>query len=254
MNSTETAQAFQVCVLDDFAVTAARRFVNFCIGRIHTQGRIHVALTGGRTARLVYEALARPEVREGLDVSAVEFWQGDERSVPPAHPDSNWGMAEGAFLDAAGVPEANRHRMRAEAQDLNAAAVEYEQLLRDRLPQTDGLPALDLLLLGMGDDGHTASLFPGTAALDEKHRLVVPNAVPQLSTTRLTITYPLINAACAVWILATGGQKAEMAKRALEARDSNLPVVHVVPTSGPLTWLLDQEAAGRLASRTVNYG
>jgi 6-phosphogluconolactonase len=254
MSSTETAQAFQVCVLEAFAATAAKRFVNCCIGLIHQRGRIHVGLTGGNTVREFYAALARPEIREDLDVTAIEFYEGDERAVGPTHPDSNWGMAESMFLNPAGVPDNNRHRMAGEAGDLDEAAREYEELLWKRLPRKGGLPSFDLLLLGMGEDGHTASLFPGTAALAETRRLVVANEVPQHHTTRLTITYPTINAARAVWILASGEQKAEMAHRALELRDPNLPITHVVPRWGSMTWLLDRPAASQLAAHTIING
>jgi len=252
--TTETAQAFQVCLLDNFAETAARRFINCCVGLLHQRGRIHVALTGGGTARQVYEALARPDIREEhVDFSAIDFYQGDERPVGPAHPDSNWGMAETTFLDAVGVPPENRHRMRGEAVDLDEAAREYEDLLSRNLPREQGVPAFDLLLLGMGADGHTASLFPGTAALQETRRLVVANDVPQQQTRRLTITYPLINCARAVWILASGAQKADTVHRALALRDPALPVTGVVPTCGPITWLLDADAGSKLSPNVANY-
>lgn len=252
MSSTETAQAFQVCVFDPFAETAAKRFVNLCEAIIHRHGRARVALTGGGTAREFYEALARPEIRAGLNVNAVEFYEGDERPVGPSHPDSNWGMAERIFLDPAGVPQENRFRMAAESPDLNDAAREYEHLLRNQLRPQNGMPAFDLLLLGMGDDGHTASLFPGTAALSESARLVVPNDVPKLQTARLTITYPLINISRAVWIIISGAKKADAVQRALELRDPSLPVVGVAPRFGALVWLLDTAAASKLSRRIIN--
>jgi len=248
----EAAQAFQICVLRDFAETVAMRFVNCCVGLIHQRGRIHVALTGGGSIKPVYEALARPEMRAHLDVTAIEFYQGDERPVGPGHPDSNWGMAESTFLNPAGVPPENRHRMRGEAENLDEAAREYEELLWQKLPREHDRPAFDLLLLGMGPDGHTASLFPGTAALNERQRLVVSNAVPQLNTTRLTITYPMINAARAVWVVASGAAKADAVYRALERRDTTLPIVHVAPTYGPFIWLLDEQAGGKLAPHMIN--
>jgi 6-phosphogluconolactonase len=248
----ETAQAFQVCVLSNFAETVAMRFVNCCVGLIHQRGRIHVALTGGGSVKPVYEALAKPEMLAHLDVTAIEFYEGDERPVGPTHPDSNWGMAERTFLNPAGVPLDNRHRMRGESRNLDEAAREYEDLLWHKLPRERDLPSFDLLLLGMGPDGHTASLFPGTAALNERKRLVVSNEVPQHQTTRLTITYPMINAARAVWILASGAAKADAACRALEKRDPTLPIVHVAPTYGPFTWLLDEQAGSKLAPHTIN--
>lgn len=236
-------------ILDDFAVQAARQFVEYCKTLIEQRGRIHVGLTGGGTAQALYEALVRPEILDGLDVRAIDFYMGDERPVPPSDPQSNWGMAATTFLDPAGVPQENRHRMRAEAADLDQAAHEYERLLRDRLPQVNQTPAFDLLLLGMGADGHTASLFPGTTALEEASRLVVPNYVPKLSMNRLTFTYPLINASQAVWILASGANKAEATRRVLDGRDPTLPVTGVAPHHGMLVWLVDRSASDQLSTR-----
>jgi len=247
----KTAQAFQVCVFDDFAATAAKRFVNCCVGLLSQRGRIHVALTGGKTAEEFYRALARPEIRQPLAVEAIQFYEGDERPVGPTNPDSNWGMAESTFLDPAAVPPTNRFRMYGEAENLDEAAGQYESLLRQKLPHDGGAPAFDLLLLGMGENGHIASLFPGTAALQESERLVVANEIPQLNLTRLTITYPMINAARAVWILVSGSAKARTVHQALEARDSTLPVVHVAPRSGPLAWLLDRDAGAQLSSHVI---
>lgn len=250
MDPAEASGTSQVCILERFAEAAARRLVDHLAGRLRASGRVHVALTGGRTARQVYEALGRPEFRQALDWSAIEVYQGDERPVPPDHPDSNWGMAEKTFLDAMGVPHSNRHRMRGEAANLDEAAREYGQILEHNLPREHGAPAFDLLLLGMGPDGHTASLFPGTAALSESRRRVVANEVPQHRTMRLTITYPVINAARAVWILAGGADKADAAVRSIEGLDSSLPVTRVAPVAGALTWLLDEAAAARLGPRT----
>ncbi len=241
----------QVHVLEDFPTQAAQRFVSWCAAKISQQARIHVALTGGGTAKEFYEALARPEVRAGLDVRAIDFYEGDERPVPPSSSESNWGMAEAIFLDPAGVPAENRHRMLGEAEDLHAAAREYEHVLCEHLPRHGEVPAFDLLLLGMGANGHTASLFPETAALAERERLVVANPVPEIGMTRLTITYPMIKAAHAVWIIASGQEKAEAAYRAIELRDPLLPVTHVMPRS-PLVWLLDQAAGSKLSHRLLS--
>ncbi len=251
MSSTQTLKGFQVRIVEDFGTTVAKRIVNCCIGLIHQRGRIHVALTGGGTAREIYTALSRPDIREHLDVTAIDFYEGDERPVPPTHPDSNWGMAESLFLNPAGVPDENRHRMRGEAADLDEAAREYEALLCMKVPRQGGLSSFDLLLLGMGDDGHTASLFPGTAALTETRRLVVANEVPQHHTTRLTLTYPVLNAAQVVWVVACGAHKADAAHRAVEMRDPALPITHVLPKRGSMVWLLDRAAGSKLAPHTV---
>lgn len=237
----------EIFIFDDYAVHVARRIVTWCSAMISQQACVHVGLTGGNTARRVYEALGQAEVRGDLDVKRINFYQGDERPVPASSPDSNWGMAEQAFLDPAGVPAENRHRMNGEAADLHQAAGEYEAVLCGRLPRNGDLPAFDLLLLGVGADGHVASLFPGTAAMREMGRLVVANPVPEIQTTRLTITLPMINAARAVWLLVSGVHKAETVRRAVELRDQALPVVHVAPLTAPVTWLLDHDAAAKLS-------
>lgn len=241
-----TGQRYDVLVFDDYAAQIARRFVAECRATVGRQGVAHVGLTGGQTARQVYEALARREMRSGLDVRAIQFYQGDERAVAPVSAHSNWGMAEAAFLNEAGVPAENRHRMVGEAGDLDEAARQYEALLRSRLPSRGALPCFDLLLLGMGEDGHVASLFPGTGAVDERERLVVANFVPPMQTMRMTITYPMINAARAVWVIVTGQNKSETVRRAIEDRDAALPVCHVAPADVPVVWMLDRAAASKL--------
>jgi len=239
--------------LDNFAVEAAQLFARHCDAMIRQRlgrsdrSRIHVALTGGSAARELYRGLAQPEILAGFDASMIEFYQGDERPVAPSSPDSNWGMASATFLDPAGVPEEHRHRMHGESADLDAAAREYETLLRERLPLEDSLPIFDLVLLGMGPDGHIASLFPDTAALAETSRLVVANWVPKLNSHRLTVTYPVVNAARSIWLIVTGAEKAETVRRAIEQHDSTLPVSHITPAAGQLVWLLDQAAASTLS-------
>ncbi len=203
-----------------------------------------IALAGGSTPRRLYETLAEPAVRAQIRWERLEFFFGDERAVPPDHPDSNYGMAWRALLSQ--VP-ATAHRMQAEA----GAAAAYEELLRSRIAaRHDGFPVFDLILLGMGQDGHTASLFPGTAALHESARWVVMNDVPQLGTRRMTLTYPVINAARRVWILISGGGKREIVGQCLAARseagrEKQWPVLGVHPADGELIWWLDAVAAGR---------
>jgi 6-phosphogluconolactonase len=152
-------------------------------------------------------------------------------------------MACTALLDPASVPAENRHRMVGEATDLEAAAADYAELLADRLPSHDGVPRFDLILLGIGTDGHTASLFPNTPGAAETERFVVANQVPQLHTTRLTITFPVINAARQVWFLVTGAEKSEILRRIVRDRDPALPASRVAPVDGRCLWLVDQAAA-----------
>ncbi len=203
-----------------------------------------VALAGGSTPKRLYELLAAPPRRERVRWEDVEFFFGDERSVPPEHPDSNYGMAKRALLDH--VPS-EAHRMAAEKED----AAGYAHILADRIARRrDGCPVLDLVLLGMGDDGHTASLFPGTQALGERAAWVVMNDVPQLHTRRMTLTYPVLNAADRVWMTIAGAGKRTMVAECLAAAARNetpRPIVGVRPTAGELVWFLDKAAAGPTA-------
>ncbi len=237
-------------MLDNFATQAAGLLAERLVRDIERRGRVSVALAGGQTPLAVYEAMAQPSIRERVDFSKVEFYQGDERPVGPADPLSNWGAACRMLLDPAGVPEENRHRMLGESPDLEAAASSYEQLLRARLSQGEITPVFDLLLLGIGQDGHTASIFPGTAAMREERRLVLANYVPQLNGSRLTMTWPVINAARSVWIMIAGASKREIVTRAVAHRDPSLPVSLVRPITGRCRWLLDRAAAAGLEPTT----
>jgi 6-phosphogluconolactonase len=202
---------------------------------------VAVALSGGSTPKRLYEALAAPPLRDRVDWARLRFFFGDERSVPLGDPESNAGTALRTLL--AGVPT-ETHPMPAETGDAEA----YERLVRSRVPRRrGGVPAFDLVLLGMGADGHTASLFPGTAALAERDRLVVVNDVPALGTRRMTFTYPLLNAADRVWMLVAGADKRETLARVFAAAvrgERPYPVCGVSPAGGELVWWLDRAAAG----------
>ncbi|MCC6766750.1 MAG: 6-phosphogluconolactonase [Deltaproteobacteria bacterium] len=205
-----------------------------------------IALSGGSTPKRLYELLAAPPCRERVPWTKVELFFGDERSVPPEHPDSNYGMAKRALLDHVPV---TAHRMRAEHGDAEG----YARLLGERIARRrNGVPVLDVVLLGMGEDGHTASLFPGTAALGERARWVVMNDVPQLHTRRMTLTYPVLNAAERVWVLSAGAGKRTMVAECLAAAARGddpppRPIVGIRPTDGELIWFLDKAAAGPTA-------
>jgi 6-phosphogluconolactonase len=211
------------------------------------EGRLTIALSGGSTPKRLYEMLAQPPYRDSVRWDHLELYFGDERSVPPDHQDSNYRMAHEALLSHVTV---RAHRMHAETGEADA----YEKLVRERITETrDGIPVFDLILLGMGGDGHTASLFPGTKALDEHSRLVVMNEVPQMKTRRMTFTYPLINAARHVWALVPGADKRERVKECLEALANQpgerpYPIVGVQPTHGKLVWWLDEGSAGKAAT------
>ncbi len=225
----------------ELAEAAARAFVESAAEAIAERGRFAVALAGGSTPRVTYEVLARDHAGD-VDWPNVHVFFGDERTVPPDHEESNYRMAREALLDR--VPVGSVHRMRGELPPDEAAA-SYE---RD-LSQFSGgeLPVLDLVMLGIGEDGHTASLFPETPALGVTDRLAVANPVPKLDTTRLTLTAPVLSAARAVNFLVAGVGKAEALAEILEG-DADLrryPAKLVRPPVGPI-WMVDRAAATSL--------
>jgi 6-phosphogluconolactonase len=231
---------------DELNRAAAGEFVRSAQNAIGDHGRFVVALSGGNTPRSVYGMIAS-EHRDRLPWDEVFIFFGDERHVPPDHPDSNYRMAEEALLSRVPIPTGNIYRIRAElpAQD---AAARYEQALREFFHLADGeWPRFDLILLGMGDDGHTASLFPGTAGLKEDRRLVIANHVEKLQTERITFTFPVLNNAAEVLFLISGASKAEVIGTVLGASppENKFPIQQVSPRAGRVLWILDK-AAGRL--------
>ncbi len=228
---------------EELAEAAARYFVARAEGAINALGRFAVVLAGGSTPKATYEVFAR-DYADKLDWGRVHVFFGDERTVPPDHEDSNYRMAHEALLSR--VPVGSVHRMRGELPPAEAAA-SYEGELREFFGP-DGAPAFDLILLGLGEDGHTASLFPETSALDVTDRWVVANPVLKLETTRLTLTVPAINAARAVTFLVAGEGKAEALKEILEgdADPRAYPAKLIRPENGDLTWMVDRAAAGLL--------
>jgi 6-phosphogluconolactonase len=222
------------------AAEAAERLVRAADEAIRLSGKFSVALAGGSTPKALFELLAGAGYRDRVDWPSVHVYFGDERTVPPDHKDSNYGMARAALLSKVAIPESQVHRMRGEI-DPQDAAKEYGQLLKDHF----GDGGLDLILLGMGDDGHTASLFPGTPALRETKHRAFANPVPKLNTMRITMTAPFINRAREVLITVTGANKASRLSEVLEGpRDpERLPVQLIEPASGKLTWLIYAAAA-----------
>jgi 6-phosphogluconolactonase len=227
----------------ELAEAAARDFVARAEDAINALGRFAVVLAGGSTPKATYEALARDYSGE-LDWSRVHVFFGDERTVPPDHEDSNYRMAHEVLLSR--VPVGGVHRMRGELPPAEAAEA-YEEGLR-KFFGPDGVPAFDLILLGLGEDGHTASLFPETSALDVTDRWVVANPVLKRETTRLTLTVPAINAARAVNFQVAGEDKAEALKEILEgdADPRAYPAKFIRPEGGDLTWMVDKAAASLL--------
>lgn len=230
--------------------TAARRFARLARQAVEQKGSFTVALAGGSTPRGLYALLADdPELHAALPWAQIRFFWGDERHVPPDHPDSNYRMVWDALLSKVPVLPENVHRIRAEGDDAEAAARDYEQVLRDcfHLSGSD-FPRFDLALLGLGLDGHTASLFPGTPALEGRRRFVVANRVEQLASYRITLTVPVFNNACCVAFLVAGSNKAQVLHDVLQGphEPKRLPAQLISPIQGRLVWLVDSEAAQRL--------
>ena len=225
---------------------AAAEFLGIADSAIADHGRFRVALSGGNTPRAVYSLVAGVRKPE-FPWSKTHIFFGDERSVPPDHPDSNYRMANETLLSKVPIPKENIHRVRTEL-DPESAARDYEEQIRNEfaLPENE-LPRFDLILLGLGDDGHTASLFPGTAALGERTRMVVANWVAKLNTFRITLTYPVLNNAAEDLFIVSGKGKAEIAAKVLSKSETpEFPAQRVQPANGRLLWLLDQDAAGLL--------
>ncbi len=206
-----------------------------------------IALSGGSTPKLLFSLLASDASFRGqVEWDKIHFFWGDERHVPPDHPESNYRMTKEAMLSRVPVPEENIHRIRAEDPDASKVAEEYEHGLISFFKLGEGeLPCFNCVLLGMGPDGHTASLFPGTAALNEQKRLVVANWVEKFQAYRITMTAPVLNNAEDIIFLVSGEEKAETLREVLQgARQTDrLPSQLIQPTHGKLLWLVEQSAA-----------
>lgn len=225
------------------AQAAAQEFHKLADAAVQERGRFCVALSGGNTPRVIYSLLAS-EHKE-LPWDRIHIFFGDERHVPPDHPDSNFRMATESLLSKVPIPEKNVHRIRAE---LNAevAATEYDQELVNFFHLgNQEMPRFDLIFLGIGEDGHTASLFPGSNALTETSRRVVANWVEKFKTFRITFTFPVLNHAGEVTFLVSGADKAQILNEILRPGARKYPSQSVQPENGRLLWLVDHDA-GRL--------
>ncbi len=230
----------------DLFHAAAEEFVGAARTAIGAQGRFTVALSGGSTPKALYSLLASNYA--DFIWNRVFLFFGDERHVPPTDPESNYRMVEESLLTKIAIPAENVFRVPAENPDASAAAADYEAQIRRFFEIKSGeFPRFDLILLGMGPDGHTASLFPDSAALDEQSRLVVANWVAKFNTHRITFTFPVLNRAAEVMFLASGADKAEMLHQVLEEKNAPpLPSQRVEPSDGKLLWMLDEAAASKL--------
>jgi 6-phosphogluconolactonase len=232
----------------EVARAAARLFVDYAWQSIARYGQFCVALSGGNTPRLLYQFLASDEFRGQVDWAKVHVFWSDERAVPPEHPDSNYGMARRELLLRVPIPQANVHRMEAEKPHIGRAAHDYEEVLRKHLEFDDrGFPRFHLILLGMGADGHTASLFPGTRVTRQTSRWVSTPTVAKLNASRMTLTLPVLDAALRVLFLVVGAEKAEILRAVLQGKaEPPYPAQLVQPRGDGLKLFLVDEAAASL--------
>jgi 6-phosphogluconolactonase len=234
----------------DLFQAAAEEVIRSATDAVAKRGRFTIALSGGSTPRNLYTLIAA-NASATLPWDKMFFFWGDERHVPPDSPDSNYRMAKESLLSKVPIPPANIFPVPAENPDAAQVAEVYEQTLRKFFAVAPGeFPRFDLILLGMGPDGHTASLFPETAALQEKSRLVVANWVEKLGGSRITFTLPLLNSARCVTFLVSGTDKAAALHEVLEgnAPAEKYPSRLVQPSDGKLIWFVDRAAASELSA------
>lgn len=245
----------EIRVLDslaDLSQAAMTEFIAAAVEAVRSKGRFCVALCGGSTPRGLFSLLSK-QPPESLPWKNIYFFWGDERHVPPDHPDSNYRMALETLLSKIPIPSENIFRVQAEEKDADTAARQYEQTLTTFFHLSAGeFPRFDLMLLGMGPDGHTASLFPGTRALGEVTRIVVANWVDKLNVFRITMTLPVLNNSAYVLFLVSGHDKASVLSDVLKSQTEELPASLVHPTSGRLVWMADRDAARALSKRMQN--
>jgi len=225
---------------------AAEKFAGLAAQAVQSHGRFTVALSGGSTPKNLYSLLAGGSV-PNIPWGKIFFFFGDERFVPPDHPDSNYRMVREAGLFSK-VSDSQVFRVLTEEKDADSAALDYEKKLQKFFNLKSGdFPRFDLILLGLGPDGHTASLFPGTAAVNENNRLVVANWVEKFHTFRITFTLPVLNHAACDMFLVSGAEKADIVREVLVNKNADLPSQKVHPENGRLLWLLDAVAASGLS-------
>lgn len=234
---------------EEVARASAQHFVKQCRESVDRSNGFTVALSGGSTPKRLYELLADPAepFRDQIAWNETHFFFTDERHVPPDHPDSNYRMVNEALFSRAPVPKQNVHRIRAENPSAQEAAEEYEVEMHRSFGEA--IPAFDLILLGLGEDGHTASLFPHSPALKETRRLVVAPWVEKFNAYRITLTLPVLNNGSSVVFLVTGPSKAEILREVIKTdkKPDLYPAQAVSPTSGEVSWFIDK-AAARLCS------
>lgn len=237
-------------VLDDLEAlsqSAVAHVLDVANKAIATRGVFHIALAGGGTPRRLYELLAAPEHRRATEWSRWEVWFGDERCVPAEHADSNYRMAREALLDHVPIPAEQVHPMVHNADRPEEDAAAYAEALQTTLTTAGDTPIFDLILLGMGDDGHTASLFPGSDILEVRDRSVAAVYVAAKESWRISLTYPVLERASELMFLVAGAAKAPVIARVLGAptAEAHYPVEGIA-AGGKVSWYLDKAAAGEL--------
>lgn len=227
----------------------AENFTDWLIELIRAKQTLHVALSGGSTPKIVFDELAARGISKD-DWKKVHLYWGDERCVPPDDTESNYKMTVEHLVSKIEIPDKNIHRIKGEAAP-DHEAVRYAEVLKQELPRVDGLPRFDLIVLGMGDDGHTASIFPQEIGLWDAKRLCEVAEHPETGQQRITITGKIINNAAMVTFLVTGAGKAEKVGEIIDQRDGfkNYPANLVAPSSGNLFWFLDEAAAAGITDR-----
>jgi 6-phosphogluconolactonase len=237
--------------LEELSIAFAERWIDLALKAITVRGQFHVALTGGSTPKHLYERLASAKFADHLDWRRVHIYFGDERCVPPDHSDSNFCMANEVFLRHVPIPSGQIQRMHGESLDAWGAARSYAEILARQAPKSaDGNVQFDLILLGLGPDGHVASLFPSTQALQECDQSVVAIYVEKLQAWRISVTLPVINNAREILMLVAGEGKAEIVSRALAKKRQSPPLpVQMISPSGGMEWYLDKAAARQLSGQ-----
>lgn len=244
MPSTRSIEVFPTAA--NLFHAAAEEFIRAARAAIGAQGRFTAALSGGSTPKALYSLLA--ENYANFAWNRVFLFFGDERHVPPTDSESNYRMVNETLLAKITIPSENVFRVPTENPDATTVAAEYENQIRRFFQLKPGeFPRFDLILLGMGPDGHTASLFPDSLALDEQSRIVVANWIAKFNAHRITFTFPVLNRAAEIMFLASGSDKADVVRQVLEAKNTpSLPSQRVQPSDGKLLWMLDEAAASKL--------
>ena len=245
----------QIIVKDDLkrmAQAAAVLFADAAIKKVKTNDLFTVAISGGTTPRAMYNLLTEEPFISSVAWDKTHFFWVDERFVPRDHPYSNYGSVQKTFIDKIPIPKSHVHPMPVDFSPERASEKYWDCLMTFFDLEKGKVPRLDLIMLGMGKDGHTASLFPGQRALDERKQLVISVKGGDPFVNRLTMTFPVLNNAMEILVLVSGEDKADTLKAVLETKQSTLPVQRVRPTHGTLKWLMDRKAASRLSRHLID--